>query len=810
MLQFFSLVGAVSALRREVAGGHLLSDECVAKSLAKAAMEKVFKQSGKSPIRDRNISRVAAEARARLALPRTARTAKKREDEAKGVHVNEADPILAILQPGSFAQNLYSRDGSLSEDDYAAFDTSLGDEYHSSWTQVISKDGSSGSQDILILYQFGEIKTVFERITTMQNEGELVRFVVDYDGETKSFDAEFKLSDHVFWGCEYQGVPNRRRWYHQGTSFTRYHGAWGYANTGEIVSGSSGCSSGFTGIAGFNTRYDWWGGLYIDCVLQPNTWKSWVYLSQTHRFEPLEMPEGYGSVVFKDGFQYVGCMQDEMEQIADPVGENKFSYSDYANFTNVSITRYADVVNPEHAEKMTIRVCFNFCRTVKGATFFGLLHGRDCYCTPFKKEKPSEGGVCDLPCEGDSAKICGGKHMASIYGMHLCDDTEEDLVSVIDEAKEAFHKLQHAATGAMHAVRSLTSRGTALMYVAAKGGDMESHDLGQAAKGEASTLKKFADPAFYQALELNEEFLRAELLRGQNFASTVVAVMADMSISTLKKLTPLAKKKAIEIEKESAKRKPVVEGQVPTRSLQKYTPARFASCQEEDLKALPKPTITEDEAESARETFVPILELASRWQEGIEWDSANVTNFTQTSCNGDFASNPIIGVSAAECAAVCDTIHPASSDDYCVAIGHYTMSDMDICFLFKDVKAIWEYNCSYSTAEHEEEDSLVQHKEIGQMAKHKAVPHAAVQKSKKLKLTKRNEEPEDEDEPPYDGPQIQNTCLVRHSWGSNTPFKPSVHKLYRCFGMENPDDGVDGSGELGLHEIHSDDAIHFK
>jgi hypothetical protein len=214
--------------------------------------------------------------------------------------------------------------------------------------------------------------------------------------------------------------------------------------------------------------------------------------------------------------------------------------------------------------------------------------------------------------------------------------------------------------------------------------------------------------------------------------------------------------------------------------------------------------------QSPRETFVPILELASRWQEGIEWDSANVTNFTQTSCNGDFASNPIIGVSAAECAAVCDTIHPASSDDYCVAIGHYTMSDMDICFLFKDVKAIWEYNCSYSTAEHEEEDSLVQHKEIGQMAKHKAVPHAAVQKSKKLKLTKRNEEPEDEDEPPYDGPQIQNTCLVRHSWGSNTPFKPSVHKLYRCFGMENPDDGVDGSGELGLHEIHSDDAIHFK
>merc|ERR1719247_3557405 len=443
-----------------------------------------------------------------------------------------------------------------------------------------------------------------------------------------------------------------------------------------------------------------------------------------------------------------------------------------------------------------IRVCFNFCRTVKGATFFGLLHGRDCYCTPFKKEKPSGGGVCDLPCEGDSSKTCGGKAMASIYGMHLCDDTEEDLVAVIDEAKEAFHKLQHAATGCMHAVRSLTSRGTALMYVAAKGGDMESHDLGQAAKAEAATLKKFADPAFYQALELNEEFLRAELLQGENFASTVVAVMADMSIAKLKKLTPLAKKKAIEIEAESAKRKPIVEGQVPVNYPR--SDVRYESCSTKYLAELPKPTLTIAEAEAASETFVPVLELASRWQDGIEWNSSNVTNFTQTSCNGDFASNPIIGVNPAECAAICDTVNPSSSDDYCVAVGHYKMSEMDICFLFKNVKAIWEYNCSYSGEE--EEASLVQHND-SKSVKRSLQAHSAAQKTKKLKLQKRNDEPEEEDEPPYTGPAIQNQCLVRFSWGSNTPFKPTVNKLYRCFGMDNPADGIDGSGERGLHVI---------
>jgi hypothetical protein len=798
LLQLF-LVGIASALRREVADGGLLSDECVAKSLAKVAMAKVFKESGKSPIRDRNISKVAGEARARLLAHGSAQRQQTRAGEV-GVHVNEADPILAILQPGSFAQNLNAREGTLSDGDYAAFDTSLGDDYHSSWTQVITLDESSGSKDILILYQFGEIKTVNERITAMQNEGELVRFVVDYDGETKSYDAELKLSNYIFWGCEYKGVPNRRRWWSGGTSFTQYDGAWGYADTGELISGSAGCPSGFTGIGGFNSWYDWWGGLYIDCVRQPSTWKSWIYLSQTHRFEPLELPEGHGTTVYKDGFQYVGCMQDEMEHIADPVGENKFSYSDYAAFTNVSITRYADVIDEEHQEKMTIRVCFNFCRAVKGATFFGLLHGRDCYCTPFKKEKPSEGGVCDRPCEGDATKTCGGQSMASVYGMHLCDDTEEDLVAVIEDAKKAFSKLQHAATSALHAVRSLTSRGTALMYVAAKGGDMESHDLGQAAKAEAAVLKKFADPAFYQARELNEEFLRAGLLRGENFASTVVAVMADMSIAKLKKLTPLAKKEARRIEKEAQKRKPVVEGTVPTNYPRSQV--RWSSCKEEFLKEQPKPTLTIAEAEAARETFVPILELASRWQDGIEWESANVTNFTQTSCNGDLASNPIIGVDAAECAAICDTINPASSDDYCVAIGHYKMSEMNLCFLFKNVKAIWEYNCTY--AGEAEDDSLVQHK-----AKHQAASAAQTKTTKKiakkLKLSKRNSEPEEEDEPPYTGPQIQNACLVRHSWGSNTPFKPEVHKLYRCFGMEDPSEGIDGSGEMGIHVISKDD-----
>ena len=83
--------------------------------------------------------------------------------------------------------------------------------------------------------------------TRLERESLVAKLSVDTaeNGPFKIWQSSYRVPTK----SRYQGVPNRRRWYHQGTSFTRYHGAWGYANTGEIVSGSSGCSSGFTGIA---------------------------------------------------------------------------------------------------------------------------------------------------------------------------------------------------------------------------------------------------------------------------------------------------------------------------------------------------------------------------------------------------------------------------------------------------------------------------------------------------------------------------------------------------------------------------------
>jgi hypothetical protein len=86
--------------------------------------------------------------------------------------------------------------------------------------------------------------------------------------------------------------------------------------------------------------------------------------------------------VFKDDFAYVKCAKDELLSVGDKFGNGKLNYKVEHTY-NVSIIRYADMVPSEHQVLMSQKVCFQFCRTVPGMSFFGLVYGRDCYCAPF-------------------------------------------------------------------------------------------------------------------------------------------------------------------------------------------------------------------------------------------------------------------------------------------------------------------------------------------------------------------------------------------------------------------------------------------
>jgi hypothetical protein len=73
------------------------------------------------------------------------------------------------------------------------------------------------------------------------------------------------------------------------------------------------------------------------------------------------------------GFWLVGCM----------AIEKKTSHAIF----------YKDHTVEEDRAKMTPEVCYEFCKSIDGATFFGIEMGRDCYCMPYYAKTASGVGA---------------------------------------------------------------------------------------------------------------------------------------------------------------------------------------------------------------------------------------------------------------------------------------------------------------------------------------------------------------------------------------------------------------------------------
>jgi len=166
------------------------------------------------------------------------------------------------------------------------------------------------------------------------------------------------------------------------------------------------------------------------------------------------------TTIFKDGYFHVRCMMDEMHKIANYHNELTRVH-EYKVHTNVSIVKYEDRVDVEKQVKMTPRICFDFCRTIPDMNQFGLVYGRECYCTPYYHQIPGD-GVCSSPCEGDNTVTCGNQDgMADIYEMHTCGDSVSDAQKDTDALKDMlphYHELAINATHILHGLDDSASQ----------------------------------------------------------------------------------------------------------------------------------------------------------------------------------------------------------------------------------------------------------------------------------------------------------------------------------------------------------------
>jgi len=208
------------------------------------------------------------------------------------------------------------------------------------------------------------------------------------------------------------------------------------------------------------------------------------------KFEPFEK-------VLKDGFLVYGCVKDYMYYRGDKFGDNKHDYK-LGQRANVSIVHYEAFVAKEDRHEMTQKVCFEFCRTVPNMGFFGIVNGRGCYCTPYFKPMESDSEICDSVCEGDNTLMCGGKSKSSIFAMHFCASTEEDLAEKFVAAGAAMvmkSSIDFKVGNAKQVADHLQGAGETIQKNFGAVGDSGATSHAQAAKVFAGKLLHKADEA---------------------------------------------------------------------------------------------------------------------------------------------------------------------------------------------------------------------------------------------------------------------------------------------------------------------------
>mmetsp|Transcript_7857 Transcript_7857/g.16988 ORF Transcript_7857/g.16988 Transcript_7857/m.16988 type:complete len:452 (-) Transcript_7857:85-1440(-) len=279
-------------------------------------------------------------------------------------------------------------------------------------------------------------------------------------------------------------------------------------------------------------------------------------------------PVALGGPVLKDGFAAVSCVKDYMLGNADKSGDGKFAYA-ADTLPNVSIVNYADVVAKEDRESMSPAVCFQFCRSVPDMQFFGLTQGRYCYCTPYYRQVAGDSSDCDAVCEGEPTSVCGGKTKSSIYAMHACADTSENLVASRQAARAVMKEVEALAEEVSATGAAMQSMADSFQKSFGAAGDPAASDLMQRAKKFAGVVVHGGD-AGHKLRQAMKNSLKDTIMEEEE--TTDNTVMYESYISKLEAVTEQGKAKVESLTELAEKSQPAGND---TKSHEQYYPVMY-------------------------------------------------------------------------------------------------------------------------------------------------------------------------------------------------------------------------------------------
>jgi uncharacterized protein YukE len=281
---------------------------------------------------------------------------------------------------------------------------------------------------------------------------------------------------------------------------------------------------------------------------------------------------------------------------------------------------------------MTQKVCFEFCRTVPHMGFFGIVNGRNCYCTPYFTAMASDSSQCDAVCEGEKTLMCGGKSKSSIFTMHMCASTEEDLSERAGVASSLQSGLGAKAKVATGHSKDLQSMGQNIQDTFGNVGDSGASNQGHAAMDFAGEVEHKAEEASKVADALGDLVKKSQAL--SDFTAPDTVTKAERTMEGIDET--------------------VAEGEAV----------------DEELSELDELASPEKSQEGAAKQYYPVMYFVDK----------EYVDVPQT-CAGDMVAKPMLG-DADACATACDAhIHE------CVGFQSYG----GLCILLKNFKTGFYY-----------------------------------------------------------------------------------------------------------------------
>jgi len=143
---------------------------------------------------------------------------------------------------------------------------------------------------------------------------------------------------------------------------------------------------------------------------------------------------------------------------------------------------------------------------------------------------------CDAVCEGEPTTFCGGMAKSSIFEMHFCDDTAEDLEAAAGKAEEILSKLKDDGGKVVEISKTFTEDAQKAQDTYGSGGDTVASDLMQEAKVVAGDTQHAGEDAVKLGEQLEELKKKAEGLTGESFTDPAKAKEAEETISKIDEL----------------------------------------------------------------------------------------------------------------------------------------------------------------------------------------------------------------------------------------------------------------------------------